>query len=72
MEIRRDRPDQYSLLGEITVRAYRSLIDDGSLGTYEAELRDVARRDTDSEVYVAIGNDGSVLGGVTIRDPVYG
>lgn len=64
MEIRRVQPDEYSSLGEITVRAYRELFGGGSLGPYEGELRDVARRDIDSEVYAAV-EDGSLVGGVT-------
>jgi ribosomal protein S18 acetylase RimI-like enzyme len=65
MEIRRAQPDEYSPLGEITVRAYRELFGSESLGSYERELLDVGRRNTDSEVYVALGEDGSVMGGVT-------
>ena len=65
IEIRRVQPEEYSSLGEITVRAYRELFEGESLGSYENELLDVARRDTDSEVYVAIDDDASVWGGVT-------
>lgn len=65
MEIRRARPDEYSSLGEITVRAYRDLFGGTSLGSYESELLDVAGRDADSEVYVALDDGGSVMGGVT-------
>jgi ribosomal protein S18 acetylase RimI-like enzyme len=65
MEIRRVRPDEYSALGQITVRAYRELFGGRSLGTYEQELFDVAARDADSEVYVALDDDDSVMGGVT-------
>lgn len=64
MEIRRVQSDEYSVLGEITVHAYRDLFGRRSLGPYEDELRDIARRDGDSEVYVAV-NEGSVVGGVT-------
>lgn len=64
MEIRRVLPDEYSSLGDITVRGYRDLFGGESLGSYEAELRDVAKRDNDSEVFVAV-EEGSVLGGVT-------
>ena len=65
MEIRRVQPDEYSSLGEITVRAYRELFGSESLGSYEHELLDVGRRNTDSEVYVALSEEGSVVGGVT-------
>jgi ribosomal protein S18 acetylase RimI-like enzyme len=65
MMIRRVRPDEYSSLGAITALAYRQLFGGESLGSYESELLDVGRRDADGEVYIAIGDDGSVLGGVT-------
>jgi ribosomal protein S18 acetylase RimI-like enzyme len=65
MKIQRVQPDEYASLGEITVRAYRQLFGGDSLGTYEDELLDVGRRNTDSDVYVAVGDDGSLLGGVT-------
>ena len=65
MEIRRIQPDEYSSLGEITVRAYRELFQMDTLGAYESELLEVAGRDADSEVYVALDDDGSLLGGVT-------
>ncbi len=65
MEIRRVQPDEYSALGEITVRAYCELFESDPLGDYERELLGVASRDADSEVYVAVDDDGSLLGGVT-------
>ncbi len=65
MEIRRVQPNDYAALGLITVHAYRELFGGGPLGPYEEQLLDVARRADDSEVYVALGEDGSVLGGVT-------
>jgi ribosomal protein S18 acetylase RimI-like enzyme len=65
MEIRRVRPEEYAALGLITVSAYRQLFGGGPLGPYEAQLVDVSRRAEDSEVYVALGEDNSVLGGVT-------
>ncbi|MGA7834189.1 MAG: GNAT family N-acetyltransferase [Acidimicrobiales bacterium] len=65
MEIRRVRPEEYAALSRITVSAYRQLFGGGPLGPYEAQLVDVARRAEDSEVYVALGEDNSVLGGVT-------
>jgi GNAT superfamily N-acetyltransferase len=64
MEIRRVQPDEYSSLGQVTVRAYRELFG-RPLGSYEDELLDVSGRDFDSEVYVAVDDDGLVLGGVT-------
>jgi ribosomal protein S18 acetylase RimI-like enzyme len=64
MEIRRVQPDEYSSLGQVTVHAYRELFG-RPLGSYESQLLDVSGRDFDSEVYVAIDDEGSVLGGVT-------
>jgi GNAT superfamily N-acetyltransferase len=64
MELRRVEPNEYSLLGEIAVDAYRGLFSGESLGPYEGELRDVARRDADSEVFVAL-IEGALVGGVT-------
>jgi GNAT superfamily N-acetyltransferase len=52
-------------LGEITVRAYRAIYDGDPLGPYEDELRDVNGRSHDSEVYVALDDDGRLVGGVT-------
>jgi GNAT superfamily N-acetyltransferase len=64
MEIRRVQSNEYSSVGEITVHAYRELFGGVSLGSYEIELLDVARRNADSEVYVAVEGD-LILGGVT-------
>ncbi|MEV7280765.1 GNAT family N-acetyltransferase [Streptomyces sp. NPDC093111] len=68
--IRAVRPEEYAALGEITARAY---LDDGFLtfgedDAYLGLLRDVARRDAEAEVLVAVDTTdatGAVLGGVT-------
>jgi predicted N-acetyltransferase YhbS len=65
MKIRLLDPSECDELGEITVRAYRSLYGGESLGAYEDELRDVEGRIRDSEVYVAKDDHGQVMGGVT-------
>jgi ribosomal protein S18 acetylase RimI-like enzyme len=65
MEIRRVQPDERETLGRITVEAYRDLERVASLGPYENALRDVTGRDLDSEVYVALDDDGAIVGGVT-------
>jgi GNAT superfamily N-acetyltransferase len=65
MKIRPIDPSESDELGEITVRAYRSLYGGESLGPYENELRDVEGRIRDSEVYVAQDNHGQLMGGVT-------
>ncbi|WOX22145.1 GNAT family N-acetyltransferase [Streptomyces solicathayae] len=65
--IRAVRPEEYEALGEITARAY---LDDGHLDFGEDDdylhlLKDVARRDAEAEVLVAVDETGTVLGGVT-------
>jgi len=59
--VRRARAEEYDAIGELTVEVYRDL-HGGTLDEYELELRDVARRAADAEVYVAVGTDGAVLG----------
>jgi ribosomal protein S18 acetylase RimI-like enzyme len=65
MEVRRVKPEEYDILGEITVRAYRELFGGHSLGSYETELLNVGSRDDDSEVFVAVDDENRVVGGVT-------
>lgn len=65
--IRAIRPEEYEALGELTARAY---LDDGHLDFGEDDgylhvLRDVARRDAEAEVLVAVDASGTLLGGVT-------
>lgn len=66
MDIRPVRPDEYEVLGELTVGAYAAIDpavveEDGYVG----ELRDVASRVDDAEVLVAVDDAGTVVGGVT-------
>jgi GNAT superfamily N-acetyltransferase len=56
---------QYRELADLTVAAYRALLDTPLSPGYEAVLRDVAARDRDAAVLVAIDDDGTLLGGVT-------
>jgi ribosomal protein S18 acetylase RimI-like enzyme len=65
MQIRLIHPNECEALGKITLRAYKNLDGRESLGPYENELLDVAARQLDSEVYVAVDNDGTLVGGVT-------
>jgi ribosomal protein S18 acetylase RimI-like enzyme len=65
MEIRPIRDDEHAVLGEITVRTYRHLAGGGSLGGYEEVLVDVTSRTLDCEVFVAVGDDDQIMGGVT-------
>ncbi|MBW4029790.1 MAG: GNAT family N-acetyltransferase [Acidobacteria bacterium] len=65
MLIRLIHADESAALASITLAAYRQLNDGAPLGPYEDELADVDRRRLDSEVYVALENDATILGGVT-------
>lgn len=65
MQIRLIHSDECEALGKITLAAYKNLDGRASLGSYENELLDVAARQLDSEVYVAVDNDGTLVGGVT-------
>ncbi|MPY61678.1 GNAT family N-acetyltransferase [Streptomyces spongiae] len=64
--IRQAKPDEFEVVGEITVRAYLDdgVLDYGESDPYLPELRDVAKRAAAAEVLVAV-EDGRVLGGVT-------
>lgn len=64
MEVRVIRDEECAQLGEITVRAYRHLVNDVPFGPYEDELRDVATHAAECEVLVAV-DETTLLGGVT-------
>ncbi|APU17221.1 acetyltransferase (GNAT) family protein [Actinoalloteichus sp. GBA129-24] len=64
--LRRAVADEYAAIGELTVAAYRA---DGFLvgdEDYAATLLDVATRDREAEVFVAVDDLGTVLGAVTV------
>jgi len=68
VDIREVQSDEYARLGALTVLAYETLpgyVDDPD---YMAELYDVRTRAEapDVDVLVAVDDDGSVLGGVTL------
>jgi GNAT superfamily N-acetyltransferase len=67
VKVRAAEPADYATLGALTVAAYRGV--PGYVGepTYEDELRNVRARISavDTEVFVAVADDGVVLGGVT-------
>ncbi len=67
MEIRRARPAELTTLGELTVAAYAQFTT-GPADHYVAELRDVARRAREAEVWVAADGD-TLLGCVTYCPP---
>jgi GNAT superfamily N-acetyltransferase len=65
MRIREATVDDYAEIARITLDAYRALttwVGDG----YAGELADVARRATVNTVLVAEGEDGEILGAVTL------
>jgi GNAT superfamily N-acetyltransferase len=65
--VRPVRPDEYERAGDLVVAAYHALPGHVVEEDYDAEIRDVRSRVAaiDTEVLVAVGADGSVLGGVT-------
>ncbi|MYW67438.1 GNAT family N-acetyltransferase [Streptomyces sp. SID8379] len=65
--VRGVRPEEHARLGELSAAAYldSGLLAFGEGDWYADELRDVARRAGQAEVFVAVGADGAVLGGVT-------
>lgn len=65
MKIREIRPDEHTALGAITVRSYRHLVGEESLGDYEKVLVDVTARTLDCDVLVALSEGGRLMGGVT-------
>jgi ribosomal protein S18 acetylase RimI-like enzyme len=65
MLIRRIQPHECDALARITVDAYRQINGAQPLGPYEDQLRDVEGRRLDSEVYVALDDDATLIGGVT-------
>ena len=75
--VRAARPEEYAAVGELTAEAYRvdGLLDEHELpteATYEEKLLDDARRAAEAELWVAVDDDGAVLGTVTwcpVRSP---
>ena len=67
MKVRLAEPPEYAALGAITVAAYAAVPGYVSEPDYEAELSDVGARAgaADTDVLVAVGDDGTLLGGVT-------
>lgn len=62
---------EHEALAGITAEAYLAdeLLDFGADDPYLAELRAVGRRAAEAEVLVAVGGDGTLLGGVTYAAP---
>lgn len=67
MELRRIRLEEHAAAGEVCVAAYDPFFD-GAEDFYRERVADVARRDAEAEVWVAV-EDGVVLGCVTSCPP---
>jgi ribosomal protein S18 acetylase RimI-like enzyme len=65
VEIRRARPDDLEAVGLVTVAAYAPYLEVEAEVGYVEHLRDAARRDQEAELYVAVDDDGAVIGSVT-------
>ena len=71
MEIRRIRPDEHAAAGDVCVAAYDPLLT-GAEDDYRERLHDVATRDAEAEVWVAVEEDTGrqrILGVVTYCPP---
>lgn len=66
-ELRRIRPDEHRAAGDACVAAYEPFLT-GAEDDYAARLHDVATRDAQAEVWVAV-EAGRVLGNVTYCPP---
>jgi ribosomal protein S18 acetylase RimI-like enzyme len=63
--VRPARHDEYERVGAVTIDAYRALPVDHLWGGYEKQILDTANRARDTEVLVAVADDGAILGSVT-------
>jgi ribosomal protein S18 acetylase RimI-like enzyme len=66
--IRRATPQDYEAVGLLTEAAYEAFLE-GPDDYYRAYLRDAAARDRDAELWVAVDDDGAMLGSVTSCPP---
>lgn len=66
MKVGTATPDQFEAIGDVTVEAYRAagILDYDE--SYVAELRAVDDRVSDADVIVAVDDDGTVIGSVTL------
>ena len=67
MELRRVRPDELESAGDVCVAAYEPFLT-GAEDDYRERLHDVATRDAQAEVWVAVVDD-AVVGNVTYCPP---
>ena len=65
MRLRRARPEDLAVVGEVTAAAYADFVL-GEDDPYLDHLRDAARRAREAELWVAVDGDERVLGSVTV------
>lgn len=68
VELRRIRPGEHAAAGDVCLAAYEPFLTSAE-DFYRERLRDVARRDAEAEVWVAVDDDGVLLGCVTHCPP---
>ncbi len=68
MELRRVKPDEHAAAGAVCLAAYEPFFS-GAEDFYRERVADVARRDAEAEVWVAVDDDGTLLGCVTSCPP---
>jgi GNAT superfamily N-acetyltransferase len=66
--VRRATPEEYEAVGLITEAAYEEFLL-GPDDYYRKALRDAGRRDREAELWVAVDDDGTLLGTVTSCPP---
>lgn len=67
MEVRRIEPGEHDAAGDVCIAAYEPFFS-GAEDFYRERVADVARRDAEAEVWVAV-DDGALLGCVTHCPP---
>ena len=65
VSVREARPDEYDAISELTVAAYSAFSEIVADAGYMDEIRDVARRAVDCSIFVAVEDDGTVVGGAS-------
>lgn len=68
-EIRLARPDEYDVVGSLTLHAYTADGPSSVETDYAEQLRDATRRAEKAELWVATDGDDRVLGSVTFSPP---
>ena len=68
MLIRRAAPEDYETVGLLTEAAYEEFLE-GPDDYYRLALRDAETRDREAELWVAVDDEGAVLGSVTSCPP---